>query len=175
MCENGAVDDVELGRRVRAAREAAGVSVRKLAEVLGLDVAALSRTESGARSMKARELVAVAQTLHMPLDVLVGVVSPDHEAAARETRARAGEVAETVDAWVGAVARLTTVTMDTDERELYEFPSELQFTMLADPLPTEHDVLVPERAAPVVMEALDGLAARFRVVPIPDDVDGDAG
>lgn len=167
------MDDVELGRRVRAAREAAGVSVRKLAEVLGLDAAAMSRTESGARSMKARELVTVAQSLHVPLDSLIGVVSPDHETAARETRARAGEVTETVDAWVGAVARLATVTLDTEGRELYALPSELQFTMLTDPLPAEHDVLVPERAAPVVMEALDGLVARFRVVPIPDD--GDAG
>ncbi|SIF34778.1 Uncharacterised protein [Mycobacteroides abscessus subsp. abscessus] len=121
--------------------------------------------------MKARELVVVAQTLHMPLDVLVGVVSPDHAAAERETRARAGAVRETVDDWVGAVVRLAAVTLDTDERELYEFPSELQFAMLADPLPAEHDVLVPERAAPVVMEALDALAARFRVVPIPDDED----
>lgn len=163
------MDDVELGKRVRAAREAAGVSVRHLAETLGLDAAALSRTESGARSMKARELVGVAQALHVPLDALVGAVSPDHEAAERETRARAGVVGETVDEWVSAVARQATVTLDTERRELYEFPSELQFSMIADPLPAERNVLVPERVAPVVTAALEALPARFQIVPIPDD------
>lgn len=170
MCENEDVIDAELGKRVRAAREAAGLTIRQLAEMLGLDGSAMSRTESGERAMKARELITVSRELHVPLDVLVGVMSPDHDAAARETRARASAVSETVTEWIGAVSRQAAVTLDTEERELYAFPSELQFAMLADPLPTEHDVLVPERVAPVVLEALQGVPARFRVVPVPDDV-----
>jgi Zn-dependent peptidase ImmA (M78 family)/transcriptional regulator with XRE-family HTH domain len=60
-----------VGKLVKAAREAAGLESQALAEKIGLSRSAMSQLEAGNRSVKADEVVAIAQTLGIsPLALL---------------------------------------------------------------------------------------------------------
>lgn len=65
------MDDVEVGQSVREARQAAGASGRGVAQSIGLDSGAYTRSEAGQRSFKATELVAIADVLGVGLDDLI--------------------------------------------------------------------------------------------------------
>ncbi|MFO8073406.1 MAG: XRE family transcriptional regulator [Polyangia bacterium] len=58
----------ELGSRVCEARRAAGLNQTQLGEPLGLDRSAISRIESGSRSVDSLELSTIARTLDRPIE-----------------------------------------------------------------------------------------------------------
>lgn len=67
----------ELGRLVRLYREALGIDQSRLAELAGLGTKqAVSALERGDRDVKAFELSRLARTLHVSMDVLLGVTPP---------------------------------------------------------------------------------------------------
>jgi Zn-dependent peptidase ImmA (M78 family)/transcriptional regulator with XRE-family HTH domain len=70
---NKEVHVADIGDRVRAAREAAGLSLRALAErVEGLDHTAISRIETGERRVKSHELFDLAEALGTTTASLLG-------------------------------------------------------------------------------------------------------
>lgn len=101
------MDDVELGKRVRAARVSAGWSVRKLADAIELDPASLSRTESGTRALKARELVALCAALGRSIPSVLEQEVTDLDAARAAAWESAEPVGVAVAKWLDAVAVMT--------------------------------------------------------------------
>jgi transcriptional regulator with XRE-family HTH domain len=67
------VDARELGRRVREAREAAGVSQDEAREVIGVSQPTYSRIESGDRPLKGDELVQLADRFHVRAAAITGL------------------------------------------------------------------------------------------------------
>ena len=66
-----AVTQVDLARRIRGARQQRGWSQGRLAEEVGLAQSAISRIETGERSVDSLELAAIARALRVsPLDLL---------------------------------------------------------------------------------------------------------
>lgn len=61
------VDPVELGRRVRAKREAEELSLREAGKILGMSAATLSRVESGKHLPDRDRLFRLAEWADMPL------------------------------------------------------------------------------------------------------------
>jgi len=59
-----------LGSAVRAARDAADLSIRDLASRAGLSAAVLSRTENGERDLAYTELLAIAQAVGLRVEDL---------------------------------------------------------------------------------------------------------
>jgi transcriptional regulator with XRE-family HTH domain len=73
-------EDRWVGQRIRAAREAAGLSIRQLAEQLGWsDHSRLHSYEAGRRSITVVTMKAIARTLHLPLPALLAD-SPEEQA-----------------------------------------------------------------------------------------------
>jgi transcriptional regulator with XRE-family HTH domain len=65
---------IEIGERVREAREAAGMTQGRLAELVGLERTALVRVEKGERRLNAMELFRLADALGLPPTYLVAPV-----------------------------------------------------------------------------------------------------
>ncbi|MFC8085599.1 helix-turn-helix domain-containing protein [Streptomyces sp. NPDC057340] len=61
-----------LGARLRAIRQARGLTLAQLAAVTGISVSTLSRLESGRREPGLRHLLPLARAHRLPLDELVG-------------------------------------------------------------------------------------------------------
>ncbi|KOX31479.1 helix-turn-helix domain-containing protein [Streptomyces ardesiacus] len=61
-----------LGARLRAIRQARGLTLARLAAVTGISVSTLSRLESGQREPGLRHLLPLARAHRLPLDDLVG-------------------------------------------------------------------------------------------------------
>lgn len=61
------MDLISLGKRLREARENAGLSQLELAHLLGRDQRAISDYESGKRKLAAADLPHFAQVLHVPI------------------------------------------------------------------------------------------------------------
>ncbi|MET7321633.1 XRE family transcriptional regulator [Streptomyces sp. NPDC005549] len=61
-----------LGARLRAIRQARGLTLAQLAAVTGVSVSTLSRLESGQREPGLRHLLPLARAHRLPLDELVG-------------------------------------------------------------------------------------------------------
>jgi transcriptional regulator with XRE-family HTH domain len=89
-------EDRWVGQRIRAAREAAGLSIRQLAEQLGWpDHSRLHRYEAGRRSIAVVTMKEIAQALHLPLPALLAD-SPEEQAVIAHVagnRERAQQVA----------------------------------------------------------------------------------
>ena len=67
------VDTRELGKRVREAREAAGVSQDEAREVIGVSQPTYSRIESGDRLLKGDELIQLADRFHVRAAAITGL------------------------------------------------------------------------------------------------------
>lgn len=65
------MDHVSLGHRVARAREDAGITQGKMAELVGIERSALSRAEKGERKLTVTEMVAIAEALRRPLAFFV--------------------------------------------------------------------------------------------------------
>jgi Zn-dependent peptidase ImmA (M78 family)/transcriptional regulator with XRE-family HTH domain len=65
------MDHVTLGRRVAQARDDAGMTQGRLAELVHLDRTAINRAESGERKLTMTEMVAIAEALGQPLGYFV--------------------------------------------------------------------------------------------------------
>src|SRR6478609_9182040 len=65
------MDHVTLGRRVAQARDDAGMTQKKLGELVGLDRTAINRAEKGERKLTMTEMVAIAEVLGRPLGYFV--------------------------------------------------------------------------------------------------------
>ncbi len=61
----------EIGCRVGELRRERDLPQRRLAELIGIDPSALSRVESGERTLAVHELVAIADVLGVPADRLL--------------------------------------------------------------------------------------------------------
>lgn len=68
-----------IARRLRPARDLAGLSQREAAKRLGMSRPSLSKAESGRRNVTAQELTRIAETYLVSVSWLVGVV-PGHQA-----------------------------------------------------------------------------------------------
>lgn len=108
------VGTLDLGKRLRDARTAAGVSAREMADALGLDPSIYSRTELGKRGLRAEELVLAAQRLDMPIDELV----TGSDAASEARRAAVAAYGEAALALFGLAVALNRIAkyeaVDTD-------------------------------------------------------------
>jgi transcriptional regulator with XRE-family HTH domain len=62
----------EIGARIRAARELAGVSRTRLADLLNVDASLVSRIESGDVGISAARLLTIAKLLDTRASVLLG-------------------------------------------------------------------------------------------------------
>lgn len=69
-------DPKALGARVKAVRSRAGLTQAGLAEAAGVSDETVSRIERGAYEPAVSTLVALADALRVPLDVLVGRAAP---------------------------------------------------------------------------------------------------
>jgi transcriptional regulator with XRE-family HTH domain len=78
---------IDLGARVRAEREAAGVSVRGLAKRLGVSPSLVSQIERGLAQPSVGTLWAIVTELGLSLDALFAAESDDAERPARVQRA----------------------------------------------------------------------------------------
>ena len=80
---------IYLGSRIRQARDRAGLTQEQLAERIGVSRTAIARYESGEIEPKLHNLAAIAETLNVSTDELLGVrvsvsglsLSPEAEAA----------------------------------------------------------------------------------------------
>ncbi len=62
---------IEVGRRIRAAREAAGLSQEALSESVGLSRTSITNIEAGGQQMPLHVAVRIAQALDQPIDELL--------------------------------------------------------------------------------------------------------
>jgi len=68
---------LELGRRVRARREALGLSQERLAHLVGLHYSTVSHIERGDRSLRVISILRLAEGLDCdPGDLLAGIAAP---------------------------------------------------------------------------------------------------
>lgn len=67
-----------LGKRIKQAREQAGFTQEKLAELIGTSRAAIARYELGEIEPKLRNLIAIAQCLSVTTDWLLGNVEKNN-------------------------------------------------------------------------------------------------
>ncbi|WP_250150235.1 helix-turn-helix domain-containing protein [Mycolicibacter acidiphilus] len=169
----GDMDDAELGKRLRLARETAGWSVRALAEKLGLDGPLLSRTEAGSRALKARELVAASAALGVPLDVLVGGRSVDLDVAARRAEALAEPVGGAVADWLVSVSRAAALFRAEVSDAL---PAELEAAAIwgdSGGLPERRTVTLASGTVGVAHYLLAELVSAFTFAELPPIKDED--
>ncbi len=82
------VDSVELGRRLRLARQAAGVSQEEAQLAIGVSQPTYSRIESGTRELRADELILLADRFGIRTAALIGL---------EDVRSRAKTAARTND------------------------------------------------------------------------------
>ena len=65
------MDQIALGKRIKAAREAAGLTQEELAAAVDYSVDHMSVIERGVKSPKLEKLVAIANVLHIGADELL--------------------------------------------------------------------------------------------------------
>lgn len=76
-----------IGMAIRAAREAAKMSLGDMAGLVGMTPASLSRTETGLRDAEFAEVVAIAERLGIELEVLRTLAETfEHSGAAAKAR-----------------------------------------------------------------------------------------
>ena len=68
---------ITVGKRIRLARELAGLTQERLAETMGVSRTAVSRWESGEIDPTIEHLVELAQTLKVSSDFLLGIDGTD--------------------------------------------------------------------------------------------------
>lgn len=94
--------EAELGARIRALREAAGLRAADLADLISLDATAVSKIENGRRSVKSVELARIAQALRVsPLALLEPESLLGRLPVAARTAGASIEVGEAYDRLVG--------------------------------------------------------------------------
>lgn len=81
----------EIGKRVKQARQAKGLSQMELAEAIGISVSFLSNIEVGRQSMNIKTLIAISDTLDVSTD---WILRNDTRAA---TSVTAEEIAQELD------------------------------------------------------------------------------
>ena len=64
---------VFLGNRIKKAREQAGLTQEELAGLIGISRTAIARYELGEIEPKIRNLIAIAEQLHVSVDYLLGI------------------------------------------------------------------------------------------------------
>ena len=62
-----------LGNRIRQAREQAGLTQDKLADLIGVSRTAIARWENGDIEPKLKNLISLAKQLHVSTDFLLGI------------------------------------------------------------------------------------------------------
>ena len=88
----------EVGRRIRATRRAAGLTLAQLADICGLSAAVVASYERGDRTPNVRSLTKIGRALRVPPSSLLPVTIGDgveSEAWVRQTHALATEIAIT--------------------------------------------------------------------------------
>jgi transcriptional regulator with XRE-family HTH domain len=75
-----------VGLAVRAAREAAGLTLKDLAGMTGLTLSSLSRSETGDRDIAFTEVLAIAEALKVDADTLRTLAETFERAGATEKR-----------------------------------------------------------------------------------------
>jgi transcriptional regulator with XRE-family HTH domain len=73
-------NSVDVGRRLREVRDAAGVSQDAAADAIGVSQATYSRLESGERVLRGDELVVLADTFGVRAAAIVGAVAVREQA-----------------------------------------------------------------------------------------------
>ncbi len=79
--DDGGLDVISLGRRVRHLRKAAGLTLDGLGTVVGAAPSQLSLVENGKREPKLGMLQSLARALGVSIDELLGAEPPSHRAA----------------------------------------------------------------------------------------------
>lgn len=72
-------DRAALGRRLRAAREDAGLSQQDVANKLGVYQSTVAFMENGRRDVSALELAQLARLFGMTTDALLGITAPSSQ------------------------------------------------------------------------------------------------
>ena len=81
----------EIGKRIKQARQAKGISQMELAEAVGISVSFLSNIEVGRQSMNIRTLIAISDTLDVSTDWIL------HNDTRAATSVTAEEIARELD------------------------------------------------------------------------------
>lgn len=103
-----------IGRRIKAAREDAGLTQEDLAQAVRLDRSALAKVETGARKVSAVELALIAEQLNARLEWFVDE-APQAVLSRRNTR-ELGAASPAIDRLTERVAREVEFAMAHDER-----------------------------------------------------------
>lgn len=90
------LSDKDFGERIRQLREQAGLSQAALGSRLDIDQSGISRLEDGARTITARELVALGDVFRVSLAQLVESDGQKTPALLRAGAADDGDVAESL-------------------------------------------------------------------------------
>lgn len=78
-----------VGQAVSAARQAAGLTLKDLAGVTGINISSLSRTESGLRDASFTELVAIASAAQLNVETLCTLAENcERQGAGKKARQR---------------------------------------------------------------------------------------
>lgn len=159
-----------IGQRLRMLRDERGLSQADIAALLELnDRQTVQAIESGARSLKAPELVALVQELQLPIDYFTDPFRLRHKAAfcwrksGEAADARLGDFQEKAKAWLGAYRALaersgdlpvTLPTLGLGERSSLE-----EAEAAAERLAAKHfgDSVPAARLARVIEDDLDTL------------------
>lgn len=78
------MDQSLLGARLRAAREAQGVSLRSVAAAIGVSPSLLSQIENGKTNPSVDTLYALVQQLGISVDAMLGIAGAEGGAGARD-------------------------------------------------------------------------------------------
>ena len=162
----------ELGRRIAEARRVAGLSQDQLGQPLGLDRSAISRIESGGRTVDTLELSRLAATLERPVEWFVGPRSAtvvSRKVAREERDTTRGDLAlEDLVADVGLLLELGFLEGVAGRRPAREGP----FRGIADAerLAREAREVAGHEGGPVV--DVIGLAERLGLLVFVLDVKG---
>lgn len=84
---------IEIGERLRQARESAGLSQGQAAKLLGLHRPSISEMEAGRRKVSADELLQLARIYGADISRLAGEVDDDSDAQSKLLRLAARELA----------------------------------------------------------------------------------
>lgn len=98
--------------RIREARQAANLTQKQLAEMLGIKNATLSGYEIGAHDPKSNTLIDIARICGTTVDYLLGIDRNAYDEAAAEAEkkpAEVGELSEKEKAFIEGYAALTPV------------------------------------------------------------------
>ncbi len=95
---------ISIGKRIRKAREAVGVTQEELAERIGVSRSAVARWELGEIEPKLRNLIALATELDVSTDELLGISV--REDPGEIVRRQMGLSKSSMDALVGFITEL---------------------------------------------------------------------